>query len=84
MTVYRKRSFRRLRPVRIGDPVYRQVWRIVDGAVRDAFGTHPGYVPPGLRERTVRHSIVKRVTGALLGYVGAARAAQRRGAEPGP
>lgn len=61
---------------------YRQIWRLIDGAVRDAFSHHPGYVAKGISPRTVRRSIVKRAAGAITGYVGASRA-PRRGAEPG-
>lgn len=61
------RGRRRINPEE-GTPEYRQVWRVVDGAVRSAFDAHPDYVPTGKRLRTVRNSIVKRVTGALIGY----------------
>lgn len=48
---------------------YRQLWRIVDGAVADAFKMHPNYLSEdGKRWQTARQSIVKRVTGAILGY----------------
>lgn len=75
----RLRHTRRIRPLR-PDPVYRQFWRLVDGAVRDALAMHPEYVGPGQSERTVRRSIVKRVVGALIGFAGRAR---RQGADPG-
>jgi len=58
---------KRLAPEKIDSQAYRQLWRIVDGAVRDAFAHHPEYLGT-VRERTVRNSIVKRVTGAVLGY----------------
>jgi hypothetical protein len=46
---------------------YSQLWRIVDGAVRDALETHPDYLTKkGMR--SARASITKRVTGAVLGY----------------
>ena len=46
---------------------YRQLWRIVDGAVRDALDSHPDYLTKKGRE-SARNSITKRVTGAVLGY----------------
>jgi hypothetical protein len=73
-----RRSPHRIVPLKAG-AVYRQVWRIVDGAVRDAFRQHPDYLSPCRREAEIRRSIVKRVTGAFLGYVGEAR---RHRAEP--
>lgn len=51
-----------------GTPTYRQVWRVVDGAVREALRAHPDYVAPGHRPGKVRNSITKRVTGAICGY----------------
>ena len=50
-----------------GDRAYRQLWRVVDGAVRDAFAMHPDYLNRA-NERAARESICKRVTGAVLGY----------------
>nr|USU32853.1 hypothetical protein NG677_03915 [Methylobacterium sp. OTU13CASTA1] len=58
----------RLQPEKPGSPDYRQIWRVVDGAVASALEAHPDYVAPGRKVRTVRNSIVKRVTGAILGY----------------
>lgn len=48
--------------------LYRQIWRIVDGAVVDAFQAHPEYISKGYKVKTVRESVVKRVTGALVGF----------------
>lgn len=59
---------RRLPPAKRSSPAYRQVWRLVDGAVRDALHCHPEYLAPGVNPRVVRNSINKRVTGALMGY----------------
>lgn len=70
---------KRIKPLKIPSPVYRQFWRIVDGAVRDALRSHPSYLAPGARERTVRNSLNKRIVGALAGYV----AETRRRADPG-
>lgn len=47
---------------------YDQIWRIVDGAVRDTYRTHPEYLKGYHSERIIRTSIVKRVTGTLMGY----------------
>ena len=46
---------------------YRQLWRIVDGAVFDALYTHQDYLTDKGR-RNARESINKRVVGAVLGY----------------
>lgn len=59
---------------------YRQLWRIVDSAVRDALAHHPEYLTPK-GHINARRSITKRVTGAVLGYaVQAARG--RSGSSP--
>lgn len=74
MTYCGKKSRRkRIAPPKEG-AFYRQIWRIVDGAVMDCFSHHPNYVKKEMA-RAVRMSIVKRVTGAINGYVGE-RAAQ--------
>lgn len=46
---------------------YRQLWRIVDGAVRDALASHPEYLTDH-GKRNAREAIIKRVTGSLYGY----------------
>jgi hypothetical protein len=51
-----------------GSPTYRQVWRVVDGAVREALRAHPDYIAAGHRAGKVRNSITKRVVGAVCGY----------------
>lgn len=59
----------RLEPRKPGaSPTYRQIWRVVDGAVDLALSAHPEYIAPGKNPRTVRNSIVKRVVGAITGY----------------
>ena len=58
----------RLRPEKPGTPTYRQVWRLVDGAVHEALKVHPEYLAPSVKARTVRNSITKRVVGAITGY----------------
>lgn len=56
-----------------GGPEYRQLWRLIDGAVADAFSCHPDYLTTkGVQ--SARTSITKRVTGVVHGY--AARAAK--------
>lgn len=51
--------------------INRQIWRVVDGAIRDAFLSHPDYLTKkGSRSACARRSIAKRVTGALLSYLG--------------
>lgn len=72
----------RLRPEKPDAPGYRQIWRMVDGAVAQAFAAHPEYLAPGARVRTVRNSIVKRVTGAIHGH--AAQAARVRSGPSSP
>lgn len=49
------------------DRSYSRLWRIVDGAVADAFNQHPEYLK-GARRSVVRNSITKRVTGAVMGF----------------
>lgn len=46
---------------------YVQLWKIIDGAVFDALKMHPEYLTDR-GHRNARLSIVKRVTGAVLGY----------------
>lgn len=47
---------------------YHRIWRIVDGAVRDAFKHHPDYLTTA-GHRSAQLSIIKRVAGALAGHV---------------
>lgn len=51
---------------------YRQLWRIVDGAVFDALYTHDDYLTDKGR-RNARNSINKRVVGNLMGFVSETR-----------
>jgi hypothetical protein len=46
---------------------YRQLWRVVDGAVFDALYNHPDYLTDKGRY-SARTSINKRVVGAVLGF----------------
>ncbi len=83
---------RRLKAPKGEATAYEQLWRVVDGAVRDAFMSHPDYISRQIAERTVRMSVVKRVTGAVAGFaVQAARgrslkeaAEMERGVEKSP
>ncbi len=69
----------RLDPMR-ADIAYRQLWRVIDGQIADAFRQHPDYLT-AKGKRAARRSIAKRVTGAVLGY--AAEAARgRSGSSP--
>jgi hypothetical protein len=61
---------RRTKPPK-GDKIYRRLWRVVDGAVADAFKMHPDYLTEkGRRGRAARLSVVKRVIGAVVGFAG--------------
>jgi hypothetical protein len=46
---------------------YRQLWRVVDGAVFDALYTHQDYLTPK-GQQCARTSINKRVVGSVLGF----------------
>ena len=60
------KRLKRVRPCKSGSR-YRQLWRVVDGAVRDTIKMHPEYfTKPASRQ--MRESIIKRVVGALNGY----------------
>ena len=67
--VYRPpaRSSRRTRMEKQPDATYRQLWRLVDGAVRDAFANHPDYLTDK-GKRDAARSVTKRVVGTLHGY----------------
>jgi len=63
----KRERWKAYKPPHKRDDVYRQLVRLVDGAVRDAFANHPEYLTkPG--QRNARASIVKRAAGALWGY----------------
>jgi len=58
---------------------YRQLWRVVDGAVFDALYSHPDYLTEkGMH--AARASIVKRVTGSVMGF--AEQSARGRSGQP--
>jgi hypothetical protein len=61
---------KRIAPLRSATPFRQAIWKIVDGAVRDALFEHPEYIRAGIKEHVVRRSINKRVVGALSGFVG--------------
>lgn len=61
-------KYYRLKPPK-GDGRYKKLWKVVDGAVADAFLMHPEYLTDkGKRQRTARNSVVKRVVGAVLSF----------------
>ena len=59
---------KRLNPPKGERTAYAALWRVVDGAVADAFAAHPEYLSGKRYERTIRNSIVKRVVGAVHAY----------------
>ncbi len=61
------RKTSRNRSVHAGDAAYRQIWRIVDGAIRDTLENHPEYLTKA-GSRAARNSLTKRVVGSLHGY----------------
>jgi len=64
----RTKRWKRTAPPKRG-LAYEQLWRVVDGAVADAFLMHPEYLTKA-GERTARQSINKRVVGAVLSFAG--------------
>jgi hypothetical protein len=75
--VVRGKRRRRIVPPK-GDQSYRQIWRIVDGALVKTFMAHPEYLPDRISARVIRNSIVKRVTGDVVGWAFASAKAQDR------
>ena len=59
---------KRTKPQKGHRTAYSQLWRVVDGGVRDAFAMHPEYLVRSDMGYAVRNSIVKRVTGAVHSY----------------
>lgn len=57
----------RARQRELGNKAYGQLWPIVDGAVADALKSHPDYLT-AKGQRSARTSIVKRVTGTVIGF----------------
>lgn len=65
-----KAAYKRSRPQKPGK-AYRQLWRMVEGAVNNAFEAHPEYLSEaGAVNKSARMSVTKRVVGALIGYAG--------------
>lgn len=61
---------KRARPQKRPSARYVKLFKIVDGAVRDAFNMHPDYLTDkGKRWNAARQSIVKRVAGDIEGYL---------------
>lgn len=54
---------------------HKQLWGVVEGAVNDAFHKHDDYLTPKGR-RNAKVSVIKRVTGTVLGF--ALQEAQRQ------
>lgn len=69
MGMAKKKRYRPIKPPKKPNHAYTQLWRLVDGGVRDAFRMHPNYIPPSEKEWIVRQSIAKRVTGTIEGYI---------------
>lgn len=57
------------RPKGENHSLYSKIWRIADGAVADAFDKHPEYLVDNLSKKQIRASVVKRVAGALHGFL---------------
>lgn len=62
-----RERWKRARMEKRPDEIYVQLWKLVGGAVRDTFATHPEYLTEAGR-RAAERSITKRVTGTLHGY----------------
>lgn len=72
-----RERWKRARREKCPDACYGLLWKLVGGAVRDTFASHPEYLTEAGR-RSAECSIVKRVTGTLYGY--ATQVAQGRSA----
>lgn len=67
-TTSREMMLRRKRPQTVvNHSQYYKIWRIVDGAVKDALYNHPDYLT-AKGKVSARESIVKRATGAVKGF----------------
>lgn len=74
----------RLKPEKHKTGFERQVWRVIDGAIRDAFIHHPDYLThKGSSGHAARRSVAKRATGAVLSYLEQSRKG-RSGKTPAP
>lgn len=81
----RVRFIKKTRPPKPGG-AYQQLWRIVEGAVRDALQMHPEYIANDKRARDVVNSITKRVAGSVLGFASLAdtKHLDKKGSAEGP
>ena len=66
--IKKKKKFKKTLPAKEG-VVYRQVWRLVDGAIRETFAAHQDYLPNGKSEKRIRNSLSKRIVGKFMGYI---------------
>jgi hypothetical protein len=64
----------------VGTEAYAKMWGIVDGGVADALKKHPDYLTPK-GQRSARTSIVKRVTGTVIGFAEQSARSRLRAAE---
>lgn len=62
-----RERWKRARMEKRPDEIYVQLWKLVGGAVRDTFASHPEYLTEAGR-RAAERSITKRVTGTLHDY----------------
>lgn len=62
-------------PIKEVDFEYRQLWIIIDGAIRDTFNCHPEYLTDA-GKRHAQLSLGKRITGAIHGHATLKAAAQ--------
>lgn len=63
----KRERYRRYRAEKMPDATYRQLLRLIDGAVRDSFANHPEYLTK-IGRQSAQGSVVKRVAGSLWGY----------------
>lgn len=70
----KKRQFRKVRSVK-QETDYQVIWDMVDAAIRDTMQTHPEYfhMEGNSRANSIRISLNKRITGALVSKVREAR-----------
>lgn len=62
-------------PAKMKRPDHHRLWRLVEGAVLDAFANHPEYLTEAGKKSAVQ-SVTKRVVGQIVGH---ATEAQARG-----
>lgn len=59
-------------PAKMKRPDHHQLWRLVEGAVLDAFANHPEYLTDAGKKSAVQ-SVTKRVVGQIVGLAAEAR-----------